>query len=224
MDARGWWMVGWLCIWSILPAKGTEPRLTGSAAGQVDAQTLGNVRQWVHSVPGHEAAELWQCDCRLCMTMQQSDQLGFIDAYLTPRQCTSRLLRGELFELARSPYYRRLDAAPEPFGGWSPWGTNPSGYAVVGTPGQTLTPEDASGDPVRLTGEWMDEDVLALVDASRRMVPAQHSLILKRTGANRGRVESLVKTKKSWRGFMVDFQRVGNVWQATTRKPRWEDR
>ena len=223
MEARGWWLAMCLCAVTILPVRGIEPRLTGPAAGQADAPTLTNVLGWVHSSPGHEGAELWQCDCRHCMTMQESDQLGFVEAYLTPHQCTPRLLRGESFLLERSPYYQRADAPPEPFGGWSPLGTNPSGYAVVAAPGQTLTPEDAPGEPVRLTGEWTDEDVLTLVDASRGTVPAQHSLILERTGPDRARAGGLVKTKKNWRGFTIDFRRVNGAWQAITKKPRWED-
>ena len=223
MDARGWWLAGWLCLWPFLPSAGAEPRLTGPAARQADPPTLANVLGWVHSLPGHEGAELWQCDCRYCLTMQQCDQLGFVDAFLTPRQCTPRLLRGESFLLARSPYYGRADDPPEPFGGWSSWGTNPSGYAVVAAPGQTLTPEDAASDPVRLTGEWTDEDVLALMDALRRIVPAQHWPILERTGKDRVRAEGTVKKAKGWRGFTVDFRRAGSGWQATTKKPRWED-
>ena len=223
MNARCWWLAGWLCIWPILLARGTEPRLAGPAAKQVDAQTLENVRQRVHAIPGHEAAELWRCDCLYCMQMAHSGELGFIDACLTPRLCTPRLLRGESFLLSRSPSSLRPAEAPAPFGGWSPLGTNPSGYAVVAAPGQTLTPEDASGDPIRLTGEWTDEDVLALVDALRRMVPVQSSLVLERTGADRIRAEGVVKTGKGWRSFTIDFRRVGGSWQTTTRKPRWEE-
>ncbi len=54
----------------------------GPAAKQMDAQTLENVRQQVHAIPGQEAAELWRSDCQYCMAMAYCDELGFIHAYL----------------------------------------------------------------------------------------------------------------------------------------------
>ena len=220
---RYWRLAGWLCLGLVLPAAGIEPRLTGPAAPQADTHTLDNIRQQVHAVAGHEAAEIWRCDCRYCLAMAHCDELGFIEVYLTPRPCTPRLLRGEWFRLTRCPHYRRPDEAPEPFGGWSIFGTRPSEYAVVAAPGQTLSSGDASGDPARLKGEWTDEDVLATVDALRQTVSTQNSFDLERTDMNRARAEGVVKTRKGWRNFTVDFRRVGDHWQATTRKPRWEN-
>ena len=114
-----------------------------------------------------------------------------------------------MFALERPPIYQRPRHPDSlPFGGWFLLDKSPTAYAVVAATGQTLTPESTMGDPIQLTGEWTDADVLGLVEAVRQTVPAQ-SLVLERTGSERARAEGLVKARNSWRRFTADYQQTG---------------